>query len=217
MSPVRHSIIDHLRKHQVASTTELSHALNLTAADVRHHLAFLIRQGTIVISGYRRTKLRGRPAALYMLTDHFARNNLDKLSHFLLIELAKCSSPTEYQQRLREIALYFSPIDQQVSLNITRRIYQAVKYLKDLNYDASWEAHYRSPKLILGHCPFAAIVAEHPEICRVDSYLLEILTGKSVQQVEKLSINAQGLPHCVFIFPDQISSSPPLGNIPFGR
>jgi predicted ArsR family transcriptional regulator len=205
MKPVRHRIIDHLKEHRIASAAELSLILDLTAADVRHHIAFLIQQGTIVVAGYRRMKHRGRPAALFALSDQVSRNNLDKLSHHLLAQLLKESSPTEYQGSLREIALLFTSGTHLSSLNNTRRIYQAVKYLKDMNYDASWEAHSRSPKLILNHCPYAAIVAGHPEMCQIDAYLLELLTGKPVQQVEKLSSALQGLPRCVFIIQDQMS------------
>lgn len=208
MKPVRHRIIDHLREHHVASAAELSIILNLTAADVRHHLAFLNRQGTIMISGYRRTKRRGRPAALFALSDHVSRNNLDKLSHLLLVQLLRESSQSEFEQRLSEIAHLFSAGAQLDFLNSTRRIYQAVKYLKDLNYDAAWEAHSHSPKVFLGHCPFATIVALHPELCRMDAYLLEILIGKQVQQIEKLSSGSQGLPHCIFIVQEHISLTP---------
>jgi predicted ArsR family transcriptional regulator len=71
--------------------------------------------------------------------------------------------------------------------------------LNELQYQARWEASAWGPRLILGHCPYAAIVSDHPELCRMDAFLLETKIGKPVEQTGKLQINDTGLPFCTFL------------------
>lgn len=202
MKSSRLQIIDYLHEHRVATSSDLSRILHLTSADVRHHLSQLSKQGSIITLGQRLTRQRGRPAKLYALSEPMSRNNLDLLAHHLLVQISSQYSISDYQQQLRNIAIRFASGSERDTSNITRRIYGAIKYLKDLNYDASWEAHSRSPRLILGHCPFAAILDQHPDICLLDAYLLEILVDRPVQQIEKLSTATRDLPYCVFVLQD---------------
>jgi predicted ArsR family transcriptional regulator len=82
---------------------------------------------------------------------------------------------------------------------VRKRLIQAVERLNELNYQARWEASAVGPRLILGHCPYSAIVTEHPELCRMDSFLLEKQLGSSVEQVAKLQMSEKGLPFCAFL------------------
>ncbi len=202
MKSNRQRILDYIEEHRAATSTELSRILNLTTADVRHHLSQLRKQGSISASGYRLTHQRGRPATLYTISASMSRNNLDILSHALLAEISNNCSPDEYLLALKSLAKRLAPANNDNAINLTRRVYFAIDYLRNLNYDASWEAHSRSPRLILGHCPFSSILDQHPEMCQLDSYLLEILLGQPLDQIEKLSIAARDLPYCVFILRD---------------
>lgn len=204
MESARQRIIDYLGDHKAATASELSHVLNLTSADVRHHLSVLIKQGSITTSGYKLTKQKGRPARFYALATSMARDNLNLLIHHLLSNLSAHLSADSYHLILKDTAVRFAADVHWETDNLTRRIYQAIKYLHNLNYDSSWEAHVRSPHLILGHCPFADVVDQHPEMCLFDTYLLQILLGKPVQQIEKLTISSHGLPQCIFSLADNI-------------
>ena len=53
-------------------------------------------------------------------------------------------------------------------------------------------------RVILGHCPYAEIVARYPELCRMDAYLLELRLALPVIQVAKLERGVGGLPQCIF-------------------
>jgi predicted ArsR family transcriptional regulator len=199
MKSSRLLIIDYLRAHRAITATELSRVLHITSADARHHLSQLSQQGIIISLGSRPTRQRGRPAKLYTLSASMARNNLGLLTHNLLTMLASNTIYDDYLQHLKNLALQFASNATLGASNDTRKIYEAIKYLKENNYDASWEAHFSSPRVILGHCPFVAIIDQHPEMCTFDAYLLETLLGKPVQQIEKLSTTARDLPYCVFI------------------
>jgi predicted ArsR family transcriptional regulator len=67
--------------------------------------------------------------------------------------------------------------------------------LSALHYEPRWEARAAGPEIILGHCPFASIIARHPELCQLDAHLLE---QGLVRQAAKLEPNQRGLPICIF-------------------
>ena len=75
----------------------------------------------------------------------------------------------------------------------------AIERLNELHYQARWEASAAGPRLIMGHCPYAAIVADHPELCRMDAFLLETRLNASVEQIAKLQLSEKSLPFCAFL------------------
>jgi predicted ArsR family transcriptional regulator len=87
-----------------------------------------------------------------------------------------------------------------VGVPVMKRLVRTVGRLNELHYQARWEASVAGPRLILGHCPYAAIVANHPELCRMDGFLLEMRLGSSVDQIAKLQLSDKGLPFCAFIW-----------------
>jgi len=86
-----------------------------------------------------------------------------------------------------------------VKVPVMKRLVRAVERLNELHYQARWEASAAGPRLILGHCPYVAIVADHPELCRMDAFLLETRLGSSVEQTAKLQLSEKGLPFCAFL------------------
>jgi predicted ArsR family transcriptional regulator len=61
------------------------------------------------------------------------------------------------------------------------------------HYMARWEAGAEGPRVILGMCPYAALIEKHPELCRMDTAMLSAYLGQDVKQRTKLS------PVCVFV------------------
>jgi predicted ArsR family transcriptional regulator len=49
-----------------------------------------------------------------------------------------------------------------------------------MNYHARWEAGAEGPRILFGHCPYAAIVGKHPELCEMDVSLVSQLTARPV-------------------------------------
>jgi predicted ArsR family transcriptional regulator len=64
--------------------------------------------------------------------------------------------------------------------------------MSEMNYQARWEAGAEGPRLILGQCPYTAIIEKHPELCKMDAAMLTDLLGRNVELRTKLS------PFCVF-------------------
>jgi len=196
--PTRLRILDTLRKQQTASVHELSLALGMTGANVRHHLALLESNDLIELVTQRREG-RGRPVNIYGLSRRVLGDGLDGLAGALFEGLLGDAPEAVQEARLRSVALRLGGGNNpDTATRLPRRLTQAVDRLNDLHYQARWEAGPEGARIILGHCPYAAIIAAHPELCRMDAYLLEQRSGSPVEQVAKLQPSAKGYPFCVF-------------------
>ena len=78
------------------------------------------------------------------------------------------------------------------------RLETVVAALNDLHYQARWEAGSAGPRLILGYCPYEVVIANYPELCRMDKAGLEQALGITVSQTAKLETGSGGAPYCVF-------------------
>jgi predicted ArsR family transcriptional regulator len=195
MKTSRQRILEFIQKRQVVTASELSQALSMTQANARHHLNILKDQGAIEVVGQRPTPGKGRPALLYSPSTQALGDNLDQLSSALLKEALQLISKDDLLQRTaRQLAQRAVSPNQ----NLTQKLYQAVQRLNEMHYHARWEAHADAPRMILGHCPYAAILEEHPEVCQLDAYLLESLLGSDVTQTARLEKGARGMTYCRF-------------------
>jgi predicted ArsR family transcriptional regulator len=194
----RSRILEYVRKNQVASANELSSILGKTGANIRYHLSILISNEFLEIVGKRKDH-RGRPVKLYGLTRHLRGEGLDNLAGVLMDTWLTGQAEKEKEKRLRSIAhkLAGTTINFPIK-SIPGQMKQAVSRLDELNYHARWEAGAAGPRIILGNCPYAAIIADHPELCRMDAYLLEEMLEKSFTQTEKLRPSVRSLPFCAF-------------------
>ncbi|MFU8771432.1 MAG: helix-turn-helix transcriptional regulator [Anaerolineales bacterium] len=197
MKSTRTLILDYLETHRVAVASELSRALKVTPADVRHHLSLLEKGGLIEISGQRHPPGRGRPARLYRLSQNKLEENLGLLASALLEDAKDQTEGNQKNDTLQRIARRIAGGAPSRSL-LSQRLFRATQRLNDLNYQARWEAHTEAPRVIFEHCPYAAILSQHPEICRLDAQLLEELLATPVTQVAKLARDARGATYCEF-------------------
>lgn len=193
MKPTRQRLVDYLRAHTDVTASELAHRLRLTHADVRYHLNLLLVEGVIAVTG-QRVMGRGRPARSYRLASGANQQRFDLLSSALLAEAFSGHSPAEDEAFLRRLANRLgkdeggrmkdekkrhSSFDPH-PLSLSARLVNAVSHLNDLGYSARWEAHADSPRLILEHCPFSSLHAEHPALQRLEVFLIEELLDTKI-------------------------------------
>jgi predicted ArsR family transcriptional regulator len=207
----RKLILDYLQHKPLTTTVELSRALKMTPANVRHHLRVLIEEGAVEAAEQGISHGRGRPTLLYALTQQSQSHNLDGLAHALLKTHLGDRPAEERSLALLQIARLLTTgedrqlSDQRASLkaslkaSLTYRLYQTVQRLNQLGYQARWEAHSQAPHLLFGHCPYATILPEHPELCQMDAYLLESLLGAPVTQTKKRAQDSRGARYCLFL------------------
>lgn len=199
MPNARQKILSFIIEQQSITVEELSKVFRVTPANIRHHLSILIEQGSIKVIGQKPAGPKGRPAQIYGSCQQSDQNNLDRLSDALLSILKHSPDHGGQEQWMVEIAKHIRSDFTSDFINPTRRLYSAIHSLNRMNYRAHWEAHVENPRIMLGHCPYQAVVNAHAELCQMDASLLEQLIGKPVRQVEKLRLNAKDLPECIFI------------------
>lgn len=194
----RQRILEYIQSKEVATVAEISGALHMTSANARYHLSVLRDEGVLKVIGQRQKGGRGRPVDLYRLTIPIARHSLDKLAHALLTEILDGKAADAQEETLNKLALrLYSPSTAEVK-NLSQRLNEAVRYLNCMSYQARWEAHALGPRVIFQHCPYQAIVENHPEMCQLDLILLRNMLSAPVQQAAKLEVTPLGIPQCIF-------------------
>jgi len=196
MQLTRQQIIEYLQTNRVATSLEMSRTLQVTTANIRHHLKILNSTGLVEVVGKQPGRSRGRPMQLYSLTENALKDNLAGLATALLqVMFTNTSNEKEPLNRVaRQLVGDYQPAP-----NIHFRLSQAIEELNHLQYQASWEASPNGPRLIFHNCPYATILDEHPKLCRMDEELLSVLLDYPVRQTAKLERTPKGAPHCAFI------------------
>jgi predicted ArsR family transcriptional regulator len=194
----RKQIVHILEQRETASARELSRLLDVTPSNIRHHLSILIEQGSVKIAGYKESRSRGRPSAIFTLIQPTLKDNLDLLSSILLQSISEELSSGSQENKLRWLAQRLCAEFPQPVKNPTQNLYAAIQTLNSLNYHARWEAHVDSPRIMFKHCPYARILEDHPEMCQVDGYLVESLTGVPSRLIAKRTLAPDGNRYCIF-------------------
>jgi predicted ArsR family transcriptional regulator len=198
MQSTRSKIMDFLETNNQATAVELSQILNMTQANIRHHLSILIDEGKIEIVGQNQTIGRGRPTTLYMPTRQAQKHSLDVLLRILLDDIQSIGSSRQRESKIKRLAerLSLSEIDDNKS--ITLRLGECMQHLNDLHYQAHWEARSDLPVITFGKCPYAPVIDHYPELCTMDKYLLEDILKREVIQTEKIARLPEGPQQCQF-------------------
>jgi predicted ArsR family transcriptional regulator len=179
MQRTRERIMAYLAENHQAAAAELSALLDVTGANIRHHLGVLEQQGWVEVVGQTAPDGRGRPAHIYMATRAAQADGLANLARALLEEL------DGHEARLASVAQALRADAGGGAGHITARLSAAAARMTELNYRAHWEAHARGPHIILGNCPYAANIEEHPDLCRMDELLLTEMVGEDVVLIER--------------------------------
>ena len=189
MITARQKVLIYLTKTRTASAREISRGLKMSPATVRHHLRVLVSDGRLEMSFVRGREGRGRPEKVYSLPRAALGDNLSALGDAVLVE---AGTAVQMEALAKRLVGNTSFADQPIS----KRLNLAVEALNKMNYHARWEAGPKGPRLIFGHCPYAAIIEKHPELCRMDEALLATLMGDDAVQMFK--IGKDGSSTCVF-------------------
>jgi predicted ArsR family transcriptional regulator len=204
----RQRVVDFLRRRKTATAAQIGQGLNLSAATVRHHLGILAGDGRVVPERVPGKPKRGRPENSYRLSERVLGDNLGILADALLSTWLERLTDSEQE---RAIQLISEKVSEQVgridhALPGPRRLVQLTQKLTALNYEAGWEAGAKGPRIVLGHCPYAAIIARHPELCRMDAQLLSAQMGSPAEQLLKIEQKPGGANHCVFVIGEKMNT-----------
>jgi len=191
VTTARQKVLAHLKKTRSASAREIARALKMSAPNVRHHLSVLRSDGRVEFAAIHNREGRGRPEKLYSLSQAALGDNLSALADAIL-------SAEGFRLKVESVARKILDPGQFANLPVTRRLALLVEKLNEMNYQARWEAGAEGPRVIFGRCPFAKIIENHPELCKVDSAMLEISLGRPIIQITKNETSVRG--SCPFVF-----------------
>ena len=205
---MRQRILEFIRSQRAVSVQELTQAFRMTEQNIRYHLSILKSEGVIEEIEGSSPQKRGRPKKVYGPARHTYGENLDLLASTLL-ELLLSNAGEDQTRRIydRLAQGLAQKMASNLGLNLeatprpgylTQRLNRLTAVLNEHHYFSRWEAHSDAPRVVLGHSPFAAVIAEHPEVCSLDAGLISTLLDQPVQQTAKLAKGADGLPYCLF-------------------
>ena len=84
------------------------------------------------------------------------------------------------------------------SVAAANRLSALVSRLNLLHYEAHWEAGATGPRLIFGHCPYAAVIEKHPELCQMDARAVSEIMRSETRQIAKMTAGGLSESKCVF-------------------
>jgi predicted ArsR family transcriptional regulator len=175
---------------------ELARELDLTENGVRAHLATLERDGIVRQRGVVR-RGSGKPAYVYELTpeaEELFPKAYRPVLRRLLDVLVEQAGPEESEALLRAVGRRMADERDAPADGVRTRLEVAVAVLNELGGLAELEE--RDGKIhIRGYgCPLAAVVPDHPEVCRLVEALLAKLAGVPVRE----RCDRSERPHCCF-------------------
>ena len=178
----RGQIITLLRRSS-RTVDELAQALDLTHTAVRAHLAALERDGLVLQRSERRGS--GKPSAVYDLTpaaEYLFPKSYSQLLDQLLDVLGEHLPPDEVETLLREAGRRLAAEWKLPPGELRVRLEAAAELLNELGGLMEREAGEKTFSIRGYRCPFAALVREHPEVCRLAETLLSELVGVPMQE-----------------------------------
>jgi len=189
MTTSRHKVLAYFNKTHTASVREISRSLKMSSATVRHHLRVLTKDGRLALASVRGRDGRGRPEKIYSLPRAALGDNLSVLGDALLMEAGTGVRVDALAKRLIGESNF-------VSQPLAKRLNLTIEKLNQMNYHSHWEAGSEGPRILFGHCPYAAIIEKHPELCRMDEVMLRESMGQPATQISKSG--KAGSSVCVF-------------------
>ncbi len=196
----RQRVLEYVRRGGPITATQTGRGLGMSAATVRHHLSILCADGLILADGTAPKSNRGRPEKLYRLSDRAAGDNLTMLSD---LTLTRWLAGIADEQRGEAVAVLAQGLAAQIGaiddrLPATKRLVLLIEGLNRLHYQARWEAGAEGPRILFGHCPYAAIIDRHPELCTMDTVHLTGMLKAQVKQLSKIDRKSGDASQCVF-------------------
>jgi predicted ArsR family transcriptional regulator len=185
----RQKILAHLKKNRAVTAREIARSLKMTAPNVRHHLGVLVSDGRVELTETRLRNGKGRPENLYSLSQAVLGDNLSGLADALLVDVI---SPAQLEKVAGRL---MNPL-QFTNLPVAKRLALLVEKLNEMHYQSRWEAGPEGPRVILTRCPYAKIIEKHPELCKIDSAMLQPVFGRPVTQISKME-KTHGV--CIFV------------------
>jgi len=197
----RQRILEFVTQHPGASPAQIARGLGMTAPAVRHHLAILTSDGRAEKVRGAIESRRGRPPQRYRLAERLEGDNLAMVADVALTVLSAARKPGPHNRLIDAAAAALieriGPLDSRQTAS--KRLTVLAERLSALHYAAHWEAGASGPKVILGRCPYAAVIRNHPELCAMDARAVAHVVGTVADQIAKMDPENPATTPCIFL------------------
>jgi predicted ArsR family transcriptional regulator len=185
-----------LLRESAKTVNEIAEKTDLTDNAVRAHLLALDRDGLVHQIGT--TKGFRKPHAVYGLTDdarHLFPKSYDSILNNLLSVLKDRLSPTVLIEIMRDLGRKVADQDiRSRADSLTGRLNTALAALESLGGSARVVERGNQLSIESESCPFADVVAQHPEVCKATESAVQEIVGERVTEI----CDRTGLPKCRF-------------------
>jgi hypothetical protein len=146
MKKTSENILSHLYGNGSSTVLEISEALLLTKADIRYHLALLLREKRVGLGLPSSVQTPGRPAQRFIAFEVVNRHLVLKLIEGYEGSLkTKGIPPDEVAGNLAKTLLSgFSPEG-----SLPTKLNQAVHFLAEMGIQTKWEAGNKGPRITI--------------------------------------------------------------------
>lgn len=172
-----------LLRRASATVDELARALHLTDNAVRAHLVTLERDGLVCQAGVRRGS--SKPAQMYDLTpeaEQIFPKAYGPVLRSLLDALTASLSPTQLVEVIQCAGQRLATQWSIPSEEWRARLRFAVDIFNQLGGLTDLEELPESAVIRSATCPLAAVVPDHPEVCRLAQAFLSAIIGVPVEE-----------------------------------
>jgi predicted ArsR family transcriptional regulator len=209
MAITKERILQTLLNHPKSTVSDLAAAVNINSISVRHHITYLLADGSIIAEEVRHGV--GRPRLVYSLSEkgleHFPTRYL-RLTNRLLDQLKNSLSEPQVQSLFSHMAKDMaSDYTQKIKgMTIEERLEFIKKLLAEEGFSLEWEKIGDTYHVKEITCPYYHVGQAHPEICAIDQTLIS-----SILEIpaEKIQCMLNGDKQCTYKIPDIISTEKP--------
>ena len=185
-----------LLRESAKTVNEIAEKMELTDNAVRSHLLALDRDGLVRQMGT--TKGFRKPHAVYGLTDdarHLFPTSYDSILNKLVSVLKNRLSPKVVLEIMRDVGREVAGKDDRPrGASLNDRLNAALVALESLGGSARIVQRGDRLSIESDSCPFADVVAEHPEVCKATESAVQEIVGEPVTEI----CDRTGLPKCRF-------------------
>jgi predicted ArsR family transcriptional regulator len=183
-------ILDCMQDDKARSSRDLSIACCMNEPAVRYHLRKLTRLGLIrKFPAPGISSKSGRKPDIYRLTPIDENNAVLCLTRSILNHINSSLGDTNSADTL---ALWLLSSQEDIISGKKLSVYETVKWLNLYHYAASWIAGKSGPEILVTNCPYCDLQPGMELLCRMDTALLNQLTGLSWKRLYPFESASEG-------------------------
>ncbi len=172
-------ILGFLENHGASTVNQISQALDLTKADIRHHIKILLHENIIERSSKPYQNGPGRPAAMFGLRV----NPSPALLQNLLSSLSEWMSQTHIVDQEKKMLAKYIAVKLVPQFDVAGppsiRISTLIQQLRPLGFNIHWEASPKGPYIKIKQEPISSVLPDAELSSLILSSLVELINKKS--------------------------------------